>query len=109
VAEEGLVLITGCGHPTMERLVERAETLYGQAVIGIVGGLHYEKATTEEVQPHIEYLQPRRLRLVALSPHDSSPDALEAFRSAFPQAYQELRVGTVIEFPMNAGPLENEE
>jgi 7,8-dihydropterin-6-yl-methyl-4-(beta-D-ribofuranosyl)aminobenzene 5'-phosphate synthase len=103
VADVGLVLITGCGHPTMERLVERAETLYGQPVIGIVGGLHYENATTEEVQPHIEYLQPRGLRLVALSPHDSSPQALEAFRAAFPQSYQELMVGTVIAFPMNSG------
>lgn len=101
VADEGLVLITGCGHPTMERLVERAETLYGQPVIGIVGGLHYENATAEEVRPHIEFLQSRGLRLVALSPHDSSPEALEAFKAAFPQAYQELRVGTVIEFLTN--------
>jgi 7,8-dihydropterin-6-yl-methyl-4-(beta-D-ribofuranosyl)aminobenzene 5'-phosphate synthase len=103
VADEGLVLITGCGHPTMERLVQRAETLYGQPVIGIVGGLHYENATTREVQPHIEYLLSRGLRLVALSTHDSSPQALEAFRAAFPQSYQELMVGTVIEFPMNSG------
>jgi 7,8-dihydropterin-6-yl-methyl-4-(beta-D-ribofuranosyl)aminobenzene 5'-phosphate synthase len=109
VENEGLVLITGCGHPTMERLVERAETLYGQPVIGIVGGLHYENATTEAAQPHIEFLLPRGLRLVALSPHDSSPQALEAFRSAFPQTYQDLRVGTAIQFPTNSGTTENEE
>lgn len=99
VADLGLVLITGCGHPTMERLVERAETLYEQPVIGIVGGLHYEKATTEEVLPHIEFLKSRDLQLVALSPHDSSPQALQAFRSAFPDAYQDILVGTTIPFP----------
>lgn len=103
VADEGLVLITGCGHPTMERLVERAETLYRQPMIGVVGGLHYEEATTEEVQPHIEFLQSRGLKLVALSPHDSSPQALAAFKSAFPHAYQDLAVGIVIQFPASEG------
>ena len=109
VANHGLVVITGCGHPTMERLVERAETLYEQPVIGVVGGLHYETATADEVQPHIEFLQSRGLRLVALSPHDSSPQALAAFTSAFPHEYQDLLVGTAIQFPMNSGSPENEE
>ena len=103
VAGEGLVVITGCGHPTIERLVERAETLYGHPVVGVVGGLHYEQATAEEVQPHIEFLQSRGLSLVALSPHDSSPQALAAFKSAFPHAYQDLAVGSVIQFPASEG------
>ena len=110
VANEGLVLITGCGHPTMEKLVERAEALYGQPVVGVVGGLHYENTTLEEVQPHIDFLLPRGLRLVALSPHDSSPEALEAFKAAFPGAYQDLQVGTAIRFPVNSeSPQENED
>ena len=109
VANEGLVLITGCGHPTMEKLVERAEALYGQPVVGIVGGLHYENTTTEEVQPHIEFLLPRSLRLVALSPHDSSAQALEAFEAAFPGAYQDLQVGTAIRFPVNSLPAQENE
>ena len=29
VAGEGLVVVTGCGHPTVEKLVTRAEALYG--------------------------------------------------------------------------------
>lgn len=99
VAGEGLVLITGCGHPTLEKLVERAEVLYSLPVVGVVGGLHYEDATTEDVQPHIEFLEPRQLKLVALSPHDSSPQALEAFQSAFPEAYQVIQVGERIQFP----------
>jgi len=99
VAGEGLVLITGCGHPTLEKLVTRAEALYGLPVVGVVGGLHYEGATTEDVQPHIQFLEPRQPKLVALSPHDSSPQALEAFQSAFPEAYQVIQVGGKIQFP----------
>lgn len=99
VAREGLVLITGCGHPTIEKLVSRAEVLYDQQVVGVVGGLHYEKLSAKDVQPHIQYLELRHPKLVALSPHDSSPEALKAFQSAFPRAYHFVRVGEAIQFP----------
>jgi 7,8-dihydropterin-6-yl-methyl-4-(beta-D-ribofuranosyl)aminobenzene 5'-phosphate synthase len=102
VAGQGLVLITGCGHPTMETLVTRAETLYRVPVVGVVGGLHYEKLTAEEVQPHIEFLEPRQPKLIALSPHDSSPQALEAFQTSFSEAHQILQVGGIIRFPWSA-------
>jgi hypothetical protein len=35
-------------------------------------------------------------QLVAVSPHDSSPDALQAFRAAFPAVYQDIKVGQPI-------------
>ncbi|HEU0297753.1 MAG TPA: MBL fold metallo-hydrolase [Anaerolineales bacterium] len=99
VAGQGLVMITGCGHPTMERLVTRVETLFDEQVVGVVGGLHYEGASAEEVTPHIQFLETRQPQFVALSPHDSSPEALEAFQLTFPAAYQFIRVGEAIQFP----------
>ena len=101
VEEEGLVLITGCGHPTLEKLVLRAETLYGKKVVGVVGGLHYGEARLEDLQPHIQFLASREPKLIALSPHDSSATVIEAFSSAFPEAYQAIRVGEIIQFPTN--------
>jgi len=99
VAGQGLVLITGCGHPTLEKLVTRAEALYGGQVVGVVGGLHYESASMDKVQPHIQFLQARHPKLIALSPHDSGPETLQAFQAAFPDAYQYVRVGETIQFP----------
>jgi 7,8-dihydropterin-6-yl-methyl-4-(beta-D-ribofuranosyl)aminobenzene 5'-phosphate synthase len=99
VAGHGLVLITGCGHPGLERLVERAESLYGQPLVGVVGGLHYTRAGTQEVQPQIQFLRTRPISLVALSPHDSGSEALAAFEGAFPGAYYTLTVGETIRFP----------
>lgn len=99
VADHGLVLITGCGHPGLQHLVERAEALYGEQVIGVVGGLHYTNATADELQPQIRFLQDRQLELVALSPHDSGLEALATFESAFPKAYHTLKVGAAIQFP----------
>jgi 7,8-dihydropterin-6-yl-methyl-4-(beta-D-ribofuranosyl)aminobenzene 5'-phosphate synthase len=99
VAGRGLVLITGCGHPGLERLVARAESLYGAQVVGVVGGLHYTNAAADELQPQIQFLQSRLVSLVALSPHDSGPEALAAFGNAFPDAYHTLKVGESIQFP----------
>lgn len=99
VAGEGLVLITGCGHPTLERMVERAEELYGFPVAGVVGGLHYATESAEELQQHIAFLQDRQPKVVALSPHDSGPEAFAAFESAFAENYFSIRVGEPIRVP----------
>jgi 7,8-dihydropterin-6-yl-methyl-4-(beta-D-ribofuranosyl)aminobenzene 5'-phosphate synthase len=98
VAGEGIVVITGCGHPTLERIVARAEALFAEPVVGIVGGLHYGDASADEVAPHIRFLDERAPRLVALSPHDSMPAAIDAFRQAFPNAYRPIAVGRLLEF-----------
>ncbi len=99
VAGEGLVLITGCGHPGLERLFGRVESLYDIPIVGVVGGLHYEGASTEQLETQIGLLQSRQPKLVALSAHDSGPAALDAFQSAFGDHYHTLLVGEAIQFP----------
>ncbi len=99
VAGQGLVMITGCGHPTLEKLVSRTEALYGQQVVGVIGGLHYGQASAQDIQPHIQFLETRQPKFIALSPHDTGPQALDAFQSTFPEAYRSVRVGESIQFP----------
>jgi len=101
VEGEGLVVILGCGHPSMERIILEAEAQFNLPVIGIVGGLHYGKANTAKLEPHINFLAERNPELVALSPHDSNGAVLQAFEAAFPQAYRYVTVGWPIEFPQN--------
>jgi 7,8-dihydropterin-6-yl-methyl-4-(beta-D-ribofuranosyl)aminobenzene 5'-phosphate synthase len=99
IQDRGLVLITGCGHPGLEELVERAEGLYSLPVIGIVGGLHYGEAKATDLGAPIEFLRGIDPELVALSPHDSEPAALLAFQEAFPDTFRVLEVGQSIIFP----------
>ncbi len=89
----------GCGHPTVERIVARAEAVFESPVVGIVGGFHYEGLTTTEIQTHIDYLSSLDLQLIAPSPHDSDQNALGGFKSSFPETYQNVQVGTSISFP----------
>lgn len=99
VKDRGLVIIMGCGHPSMERVVERAEALFSQPVIGIVGGFHYGKADADALKSHIDFLALRNPELVALSPHDSTGGVLQIFEAAFPKAYRYITVGREIELP----------
>ena len=122
VEGKGVVLIVGCGHPTLQRIVDRAEMLFDEPLYGIVGGLHYPVTASREamfglpaqqflgtgkwpwdpvnradVETAIAYLQRRNPQVVALSPHDSCDWSIEAFRQTFGGAYRDLRVGEAIE------------
>jgi len=124
VEGKGIVLITGCGHSTIQRIVERAEMLFDEPIYGIVGGLHYPVTTPrgggfrlpiqrligtgkwpwdpinrEDVEAGIACLQHRHPQLVALSPHDSCAWSIQTFRRAFEGAYRDVQVGeeTVIQ------------
>ena len=121
VEGKGIVLIIGCGHPTLQRIIDRAEMLFDEPIYGIIGGLHYpvtasrserfglpaqmffgtgkwpwDPINEDDVQEAIDYLRTRQPKLVSLSPHDSCDWSLNAFRQAFGDAYQDLLVGQEI-------------
>lgn len=118
VAGKGIVVVVGCGHSTLQRIVDRAEMLFDEPLYGIVGGLHYpvtggrgaipvqrvlgtgkwpwDPINRAELAAAIAYLARRQPKLMALSPHDSCDWSLGAFREAFGPAYQEILVGQEI-------------
>lgn len=121
VEGKGIVLVVGCGHSTLQRIIDRAEMLFDEPIYGIVGGLHYPATASrvvkaglpmqrllgtgkwpwnpidqDDVEAAIAYLTPRSPKLVALSPHDSCDWSLNAFRTAFGEAYQDVLVGKEI-------------
>jgi 7,8-dihydropterin-6-yl-methyl-4-(beta-D-ribofuranosyl)aminobenzene 5'-phosphate synthase len=96
VAGKGLVLITGCGHMGLEALLARAASVVDAPVIGVIGGLHYVNAGAQALQPQIDLLLSLDPLVVALSPHDSGPAALDVFARAFPAAYRPIQVGKSI-------------
>ena len=92
----GLVIITGCGHQTLPKLIARTQMLFDEPIAGIVGGLHYETRDAKGLQPEIERIRALQPALIALSPHDSEAAARNAFRDAFPERYQDVIVGIPI-------------
>ncbi len=121
VENKGIVLIVGCGHQRLPKLLDRAAALFDEPIYGIIGGLHYpveggpieiagmspysyfgtgklpwERITKSELQANIALLKQQQLKIVALSPHDSSPLSFRMFHESFGATYHQLRVGEEI-------------
>lgn len=96
VAGRGVILIVGCGHPGVPRLVERAQAALGQPVVGVIGGLHLKGASEAVIQYDIDLFRRLDVQVVGLSPHDTDATVIERFRRAFPAAYRDVTVGQTI-------------
>jgi 7,8-dihydropterin-6-yl-methyl-4-(beta-D-ribofuranosyl)aminobenzene 5'-phosphate synthase len=112
----GLVVITGCGHPPMERILGVTEQALDVPVRAVVGGLHlpvhawgtplvpqavlgnphwpWRPIGERDAAEVIDLIRARGPRLVALSGHDSTPWSFAAFERAFGDRYRTLRVGS---------------
>jgi 7,8-dihydropterin-6-yl-methyl-4-(beta-D-ribofuranosyl)aminobenzene 5'-phosphate synthase len=119
VAGKGIVLIVGCGHQGVRRIVERAEDLFDEPLYGLVGGLHFpvtdsavqriagadrppwKPLTKDDVYEAIRYLQDKGLKRVVLSPHDSCDWTLGAFKETWGPDFDIVTVGQRIEFQGN--------
>ncbi len=96
VAGKGIVVIAGCGHPTLQKMLPRAMALANAPFYGFVGGLHLMDADAKALQPSLDFLKTYKPGLIAPSAHDSFKPALDAVRAAFPDAYRDVVVGQEI-------------
>ena len=118
VENKGIVLIIGCGHQTIERILERARALFQEPIYAIIGGLHFpvkkgrimlgplnlqniagsdrmpwHGINAQDVHNAIKAIQQVNPQFVALSPHDSSDWSIDQFKIAFKEKYHEIIVG----------------
>jgi 7,8-dihydropterin-6-yl-methyl-4-(beta-D-ribofuranosyl)aminobenzene 5'-phosphate synthase len=118
---KGIVLILGCGHQTIQRVIERTKKLFDDPVYAVFGGLHlpvlkrghigllpiiqwivgsdrppWKGLSEKDVYEAIESLMAEDVQLVGLSPHDSSPWSINEFRKAFGERYVDIKAGKEI-------------
>ncbi len=121
----GLVLLSGCGHPAIERVLALTERVLDVPVNAVVGGLHlpvHPRGTPLVPQavlgnPHppwqpigerdatevIDQIRARGPRLVALSGHDSTPWTYAEFGRVFGDRYRTVRVGEPLRVTSGSG------
>jgi 7,8-dihydropterin-6-yl-methyl-4-(beta-D-ribofuranosyl)aminobenzene 5'-phosphate synthase len=124
VKGKGIVIIVGCGHQGIHKIIDRVEALFDTPIYGIIGGLHlpipkfpgdditwgglpiykfivtrrppWEPWHKKDRDDTLDYLKARNPKIVALSPHDSSMESIYAFKDTFKEAYVDLKVGNPI-------------
>lgn len=118
VAGRGIVLLVGCGHQTLERIVQRTQALFKEPIYGIVGDLHYPLPTgrleilginlqrrlasgsglfsplsREELESDFTLLRGLNLGIVALGGHDTSDEVIAEIKRRFGSNSRRVRVG----------------
>jgi 7,8-dihydropterin-6-yl-methyl-4-(beta-D-ribofuranosyl)aminobenzene 5'-phosphate synthase len=118
VEGKGVVMIVGCGHPLLSRLVARAQAVTGRPLYGVVGGLHFpvtasrvgkggqiilgngklpwQRIRRSEAGDAARLLADLGVSLVALSGHDSCDWSIAAFGRALGDHCRTVRVGEQI-------------
>jgi len=118
VQGKGLVLIVGCGHQTLPKILQRTEQVFDEPIYGLVGDLHYpvpmgrlsllglnlqrifasgdgplEQIDQQTIDNDIDRLKQLNPGVIGLGGHDTSDEVIERFNQEFAQRYQHVRVG----------------
>jgi len=94
----GLVVLVGCSHPGVARLVEAAERETGaRSVWLLLGGFHMLRQSEEQIQAQIQRLQQLGVEQVAPA-HCTGERAKRLFRQAYGARY--LPAGTGRSIPI---------
>ncbi len=90
-SDNGLVLITGCGHPGVDRMVRKVCKKFDQPVYMVAGGFHLEEFSDEEIDDIIRTFKECGVKKVAPG-HCTGQRAMEKFRKAYRENF--IRCGT---------------
>ncbi|KUO51870.1 MAG: hypothetical protein APF76_16140 [Desulfitibacter sp. BRH_c19] len=120
VEDKGIVLIVGCGHQTIEKVLEQTEQLFDIPIYAIFGGLHFPVTSRDgdfvfnvrkvigtgtlpwqgikksEVNNTIDYLLKKSFAKIGISAHDSCDWTIDTFKEAFKNKYEEILIGRKI-------------
>lgn len=95
--EKGLILITGCAHPGVVNIIEKAKEMFSEKnVFLVLGGFHLSGASNSELKRIIENF--RKLGVQKVAPcHCSGDRCRELFKEEYKENFLENGVGKIIE------------
>ena len=95
--DKGIILITGCAHPGIEKIVKTARNLIGADVLLAMGGFHLSGASQPEIEKIVSNIQKSGVRYVGPC-HCSGESARQLFKIKYGNRYIDVGVGRIIKF-----------
>jgi len=92
---EGWVVVTGCAHPGVVRMVQRAKEATGGEIVLVMGGFHLGSVSQSQAARIITQLRDLGVKRVAPS-HCTGDQQREWFHAAFGEDYYASGVGWVL-------------
>lgn len=118
VKDKGIIVISGCGHQSIKKIIKRTEVLFTQPIYGVLGGFHYpmeenrniswiykyfvvdklpwERLTEDDIFYNIKLLKSKGIKLIGISGHDSCDKSIGLFKREFGDNYLDITVGQTI-------------
>ena len=118
IKDKGLVVFTGCGHPTIETIIKMVKSLSDEPIYAVGGGLHFpvtdsplrkpglkvqmiwgtgkppwKRITNDDLTRTINNLNAMKPKHVFLSAHDTCDHAINRFRKELKSQTKVLRAG----------------
>ncbi len=93
---DGIVVVAGCSHPTIERIVAAAKAATNEPIHLVIGGMHLIPAPPNELRRIAQALHDEwRVRWLAPA-HCTGEPAFEQLQAVFADRYVYAGLGTVI-------------
>lgn len=93
--KKGLIIITGCAHPGVVDIIEKAKRMTGEDIYLVLGGLHLSRAPEKRIKNIIDSF--RELKVKKAAPcHCSGDRARELFKKEYGEDYIDNGVGKKI-------------
>jgi 7,8-dihydropterin-6-yl-methyl-4-(beta-D-ribofuranosyl)aminobenzene 5'-phosphate synthase len=95
--KEGLVIVTGCSHPGIDKIVKEVHKIFPDEPIYLVtGGFHLGATTKYKINKIVNYLQKLEVKYIAPS-HCTGDRATEIFRVKWKDKFIDLSLGRKFE------------
>jgi 7,8-dihydropterin-6-yl-methyl-4-(beta-D-ribofuranosyl)aminobenzene 5'-phosphate synthase len=89
---DGLVVITGCSHPGIVRILKKAKELSKKEICFAFGGFHLKGHNTEQIKEIIEEIKSLGVKRIGPT-HCTGDKAIELFKQAWGYNYVSMGVG----------------
>ncbi len=92
---KGLVIVTGCAHPGIVQIVEKAKEMFGEPVYPVMGGFHLGDKSDHQLDGIITAF--RDLGVQKVAPYHCTGDkAIARFKTEYGEDFIQTGVGGVI-------------
>ncbi len=100
---DGTVVLTGCAHPGVVQMAERAMESSPQPLHLVMGGFHLMDSSGQEIEGVLAGFE--RMGVERAGPtHCTGLRAMAVFQDAYGENFQRLGVGRVLTFPVVSSP-----
>jgi 7,8-dihydropterin-6-yl-methyl-4-(beta-D-ribofuranosyl)aminobenzene 5'-phosphate synthase len=93
--QKGLVVITGCAHPGIIRVLQEAQKRLKQPIYLVLGGFHLFRNKQNQIDVIVNQFKALKVQIAAPC-HCTGDLAIERFQQAFPDCFYKIGAGTIL-------------